>query len=103
MGADGGARSSIICARDFPPSRSDGAGASRSGIMQARLIESVDLCPDLRHFVFEAEGVDRLDFTPGQFVSFSDLIRGKVITRAYSLASPPNGGNRFELCLNRVP
>lgn len=71
--------------------------------MQARLIETVDLGPDLRHFVFEAEGVERLDFIPGQFVSLSDLIGSKVMTRAYSLASPPNGTNRFELCLNRVP
>jgi ferredoxin-NADP reductase len=70
--------------------------------MQARLIESVELGPDLRHFVFEAD-TDRLDFLPGQFVSFSDSIGGKEITRAYSLASPPNGTNRFELCLNRVP
>jgi ferredoxin-NADP reductase len=69
--------------------------------MQAKLIESVELGPDLRHFVFEAE-TDRLDFRPGQFVSFSDWIGGKEITRAYSLASPPNGTNRFELCLNRV-
>jgi ferredoxin-NADP reductase len=70
--------------------------------MQARLIESVEFGPDLRHFVFEAD-TDQLDFLPGQFVSFSDLIGGKEITRAYSLASPPNGTNRFELCLNRVP
>ncbi len=70
--------------------------------MRAKLIESVELGPDLRHFVFEAE-TGRLDFLPGQFVSFSDLIGGQEITRAYSLASPPNGTNRFEVCLNRVP
>lgn len=29
-------------------------------------------------------------------------VGGKEITRAYSIASP-RGGNRFELCLNRVP
>jgi ferredoxin-NADP reductase len=69
--------------------------------MRARLIEFVELGPDLRHFVFEADA-ERLDFLPGQFVSFSDLIGGKEITRAYSLASPPDGTNRFELCLNRV-
>lgn len=70
--------------------------------MQARLIETRELTTDVRHFVFEA-GEGRLDFVPGQFVSFSDVIGGKEITRAYSLASPPDGTNRFELCLNRVP
>jgi CDP-4-dehydro-6-deoxyglucose reductase len=70
--------------------------------MRAKLIEAFDLAPEVRHFVFEAEGVDRLDFAPGQFVSLSAPIEGKEITRAYSIASPPTGGNRFELCLNRV-
>ena len=71
--------------------------------MRARLIESVELAPDVRHFVFQAEGVERLDFRPGQFVSLSAPIGGRIITRAYSLASAPGGSNRFDLCLNRVP
>ena len=70
--------------------------------MQARLIESQELAPGVRHFIFEAEDIERLEFTPGQFVSFSDFIHGKEITRAYSLASAPAGSGRFELCLNRV-
>ena len=71
--------------------------------MQARLIESVELAPEVRHFVFEAEGAERFEFLPGQFVSLTAPIGGKLITRAYSLASAPRQGNRFELCLNRVP
>ena len=71
--------------------------------MLARLIESVELAPEVRHFVFEAEGPDRLEFVPGQFVSLSAEVGGRTITRAYSLASAPGDGNRFELCLNRVP
>src|SRR5579862_2715177 len=70
--------------------------------MQARLIESKEIAPEVRHFVFEAAGVDRIDFAPGQFTSFTEIIGGKEITRAYSLASAPSGTNRFELCLNRV-
>jgi ferredoxin-NADP reductase len=71
--------------------------------MTARLIKSVEPAPDLRQFFFEAEGLDRLEFIPGQFVSFTDQVNGKEITRAYSIASAPNGANRFELLLNRVP
>lgn len=70
--------------------------------MNARLIESHEIAPKVRHFVFEAEGVQRLDFVPGQFVSFTLDVEGKPITRAYSIANAPGGTNRFELCLNEV-
>jgi NAD(P)H-flavin reductase len=69
--------------------------------MKAILRETLELAPEVHHFVFDVEGVDRFDFTPGQFVSLHAPIGGKDITRAYSLAAPPNG-NRIELCLNRV-
>ncbi len=70
--------------------------------MEAKLIGSREIAPSVRHFEFEALGVDRLDFVPGQFTSFTEVVGGKEITRAYSLASAPSGTNRFELCLNRV-
>jgi CDP-4-dehydro-6-deoxyglucose reductase, E3 len=68
---------------------------------QARLLEYRELADDVRHFVFEVEGVDQLEFPAGQFVSFTEELEGKKITRAYSIVSPPSG-NRIELCLNRV-
>jgi ferredoxin-NADP reductase len=67
----------------------------------ARLVESREIAPLVRHFVFETPEVERLGFTPGQFVSLTETIGGKKITRAYSIASAP-GGNRFDLCLNLV-
>jgi len=70
--------------------------------MRARLIESHEIAPEVRHFLFEAEGVARLDYRAGQFVSLSADCGGKAVTRAYSLASAPHADNRFELCLNRV-
>ena len=70
--------------------------------MLAKLIESREIAPGVRHFEFEAVGVERLEFVPGQFTSFTEVIDGKKITRAYSLASAPSGTNRFALCLNRV-
>jgi len=68
--------------------------------MIARLLEFTDIADEVRHFVFEAD-CDELDFLAGQFVSFNELIDGKKVTRAYSIASSPHG-NIFELCLNRV-
>ncbi|MEO5922491.1 MAG: FAD-binding oxidoreductase [Bryobacteraceae bacterium] len=70
--------------------------------MQARLVRSEPLAEGVNQFVFEAVGMERLAFTPGQFVSVQHEIEGKPITRAYSLASAPHEHNRFELCLNRV-
>ncbi len=70
--------------------------------MQAKLIEWVELAPGVRHFVFEAPNLENLNFIPGQFVSLTDSVGSRAITRAYSIASAPGDSNRFELCLNRV-
>jgi len=68
--------------------------------MRARLIDSWEIAPLVRHFVFETESVEPLVFVPGQFVSFTETVEGKEITRAYSLTAAPSGTNRFDLCLN---
>jgi ferredoxin-NADP reductase len=70
--------------------------------MQAKLIESTELAPEVRHFVFEVPEVEKFTFVPGQFVSMNQVVNEKKITRAYSIASAPSGTNRFELCLNLV-
>lgn len=69
--------------------------------LNAQLIEYKDIAPQVRHFVFAVPEVERLDFQPGQFVSLTDDVTGRPITRAYSVCSAPNT-NRFELCLNLV-
>lgn len=69
--------------------------------MLARLICSREIAPEVRHFEFEIPELHTLAFEPGQFLSFSDIVEGKTVTRAYSIASAPRG-NRFDLCLNRV-
>lgn len=70
--------------------------------MEAKLIESREIAPLVRHFVFEVPEVEKFSFVPGQFVSMNRVINDKRITRAYSLASAPSDSNRFELCLNLV-
>lgn len=69
--------------------------------MRAALVETRELAPEVRHFVFQVPEVQELPFKPGQFVSFKQTFGGREFTRAYSIASRPNG-NRFELCLNMV-
>jgi CDP-4-dehydro-6-deoxyglucose reductase len=69
--------------------------------LNAVLIESHELAPQIRHFTFEVPEVREFYFIPGQFLSFNAVLNEKKITRAYSIASAP-GGNRFEICLNIV-
>jgi CDP-4-dehydro-6-deoxyglucose reductase len=69
--------------------------------MKARLIESREVAPGTRHFLFDVPEVESFPYLAGQFASLSANIGGRVITRAYSLASRASG-NRFELCLNLV-
>jgi NAD(P)H-flavin reductase len=69
--------------------------------MKAVLVQSHDIAPLVRHFLFEVRDVESLQFKAGQFVSFKESLDGKEIVRPYSIASLPQG-NRFELCLNLV-
>lgn len=68
--------------------------------MKARLVHSREIAPNTRHFVFSSPEWNAA-FVPGQFVSLTQQIGEDEITRAYSIASAPEGPE-FELCANRV-
>lgn len=69
--------------------------------MIAKLLSYRDLAPLTRHFDFEVPERSELRFAPGQFISLKRNFDGRELTRAYSIASAPDG-NRFALCLNRI-
>lgn len=68
---------------------------------RARLHSSREIAPNTRHFIFEIANVNTFAFVPGQFISLVAEINEKPITRAYSIASVPEG-NRVAFCLNLV-
>ena len=68
---------------------------------QARLVQIFDLAPGVRNFRFEFPEVELFEFVPGQWVSMTEIVDGKKVTRAYSIASLPQA-NQFEICLNKV-
>ena len=70
--------------------------------MKAELLNSVAVAPDIRQFQFAVPELAALKFLPGQFVSLSGTFGEKKVTRAYSIASLPDGSNTFSICLNRV-
>ena len=69
--------------------------------MKARLVAVNQIAAYTSHFEFEALDWDAA-FVPGQFLSLTKTIGEDTITRAYSIASPPDGRG-FALCANLVP
>jgi ferredoxin-NADP reductase len=70
--------------------------------LTAKLARSIALSEVTKHLEFAVEGASRFGFVAGQWLSLKQIKPdGEEITRAYSIASPPDG-NRFALCLNRV-
>ena len=68
----------------------------------AQLTRSVELSSVTKHLEF-GTSAPRFGFVAGQWLSMkANMPDGEEITRAYSIASPPNGDHRFALCLNRV-
>lgn len=61
--------------------------------------------PTVRSFWLEFPDRERLDFRPGQFLTLDLPIseRRRERWRSYSIASPPDGSNRAELCIVRLP
>jgi ferredoxin-NADP reductase len=73
-------------------------------LFTARLVRKLCLSERTQcfHLEFEVEELGSFEFIPGQFVSTQAVdAKGKLQTRAYSIASAPRG-NRFDLCVNRV-
>src|SRR5277367_5250103 len=64
----------------------------------AKLTRSTSLTSLTKHLEFEVTA-PRFGFVAGQWLSMkANMPDGEEITRAYSIASPPNGDNRFALC-----
>jgi ferredoxin-NADP reductase len=67
----------------------------------ARLTRIEEAAKDTRRFFFEVPELERFDFAAGQFVTLDLPIHEKPAkrTRSYSIASWPDGTNRFELLI----
>ncbi|MBI3247332.1 MAG: FAD-dependent oxidoreductase [Deltaproteobacteria bacterium] len=68
------------------------------------IIERVyDHNADTRSLFLRLPPTRRLNFQPGQFLSFSLPVAGKMLTRPYSIASDPVEDAPLEICFNLVP
>jgi len=66
-----------------------------------KVIKIVDESPTTKRFWVEVEGVDKLDFKAGQFVTMELPIHEKrhKSRRSYSIANHPDGSNVLEFCI----
>lgn len=71
----------------------------------AEVYDIKDETGNTKRFFCSVRELERLDFKPGQFLTFDLPIHEKKPRRrrSYSIASPPNGTNEFELVITRQP
>ena len=63
----------------------------------------IDTTERTKRFLFQFPPEVEFSFHPGQFVMMNLPIKSKVTNRAYSIASPPDGNNSFELVISKKP
>lgn len=71
----------------------------------AEVIHIRDANERTRRFFCRIRELEKLDFKPGQFLTFDLPIHEKKTRRrrSYSIASAPNGTNEFEIVISRQP
>ncbi len=67
-----------------------------------RIVSAHLVAPSVRQIVLERVGEGIVDFDPGQWVNLVLPLPDGEVRRAYSIASEPNGSNRFEIAVTRV-
>lgn len=58
---------------------------------------------DVRTFVFRTAAGHRFRHQPGQYVTVSPQIEGSVVSRCYTITSPPTRPHRLAITVKRVP
>ena len=92
------------------PGASDARRRARTRLVwhDARIVEMIDETPDVKLIRFRFEGSENgtvpFDFAAGQWVALrTSTDGGRPVTRAYSIASPPQEKRFLELCIKEVP
>jgi ferredoxin-NADP reductase len=67
-----------------------------------RIASAYLIAPAVRQMMLERVGEGSVDFDPGQWVNLVLPLSGGDVRRAYSIASEPDGSNRFEIAVTRV-
>ena len=71
--------------------------------LRARVERIFDHCADTRSLFLRMTEGALPGFLPGMFISIAIPLAGETRIRPYTIASSPEAGEPFEICLNRVP
>ncbi len=70
---------------------------------QSRVVESRNLCSNVKHIVFEPQQDEPFEYIPGQFVMIHfPNEAGLELNRSYSISSIPGECKGYALCVKRV-
>jgi CDP-4-dehydro-6-deoxyglucose reductase len=69
----------------------------------AEVTKITDVTSTVKLFDIRIPELESFDFVAGQFVQLDLPIASKVTRRSYSIATPPDGTNSFQLCIGIVP
>ncbi len=70
---------------------------------QSVVVQTRDLCSNVKHITFAPEGEEGFDYIPGQFVMIHfQNEEGVEINRSYSISAVPGEVGGFSLCVKRV-
>lgn len=68
--------------------------------ISAKVVKVVTAAPKVRLYTLQTDKV--FDFNAGQFIIMNLPIDDPVSWRSYSISSPPNNSNEFELCIANI-
>ena len=71
--------------------------------ISVRCIQITQETHDVRSFCFAADEPLLFTFKPGQYVQINPEIDGTVISRLYSISTPPSRPHNFSITVKRVP
>jgi ferredoxin-NADP reductase len=79
------------------------ASARQRPVLRARVERIYDHCADTRSIFLKMTAGTLPGFLPGMFISIAIPLADATRVRPYTIASNPEDGEPFEICLNRVP
>jgi len=80
-----------------------GGGSTVRAAYTARIERIFEHNADTRSLFLRIADGAGFSFIPGQFISLTLPLKNEAIVRPYSIASSPEDGQPFEICLNLVP
>ena len=69
----------------------------------AEITNVIDETDSVKRFFFKVSDEIKFRFEAGQFIMLDLPLHTKITNRSYSIASPPNDNNTFELCIVHKP